>query len=417
MHPFTVYHAAAKITRRHTLYTQSPTERNRWRTALDDAIAARKSKLDVKTLYVTQILNDGFFRIPPRIQFTRGTHYTGQVVSAAGFSSQGEGYIAVGCTSGIYVSKRAADYSFQRVLEFNEPTAIVAIPAFDKFLVHCESSLFSYSLDMVVRVSKGEATTKDLDNSFERLAKEHGTVSFLKTHRIAGRTFVIYAASGSLYIRELTRRGGNPQAAAEYQLLSSIPLSDVPHDAVFFLDKIAICADKAVYIVEPLNTANPSAQMVPDLPNTKRDEKTLKVVPEFKVKGDMPKILDLMGKTNILGMVLYEREKDILLVYEDFGCFVDHVGKPARSRYYIEWERRATTYARRGPHLLLLSPGYIEVRNIDSGKLAQIVEVNDMRLLRSGLSEPGILVAAMIGGTENDGGRTEKLVELLYNAN
>ena len=96
---------------------------------------------------------------------------------------------------------------------------------------------------------------------------------------------------------------------------------------------------------------------------------------------------------------------------------MNNLGKPARSRYYVEWERRATTYARRGPHLLLLSPGYIEVRNIDSGKLAQIVEVNDMRLLRSGLSEPGILVAAMIGGTEGDGGRTEKLVELLYNAN
>ena len=119
---------------------------------------------------------------------------------------QGEGYIAVGCTSGIFVSKRAADYcelsglqlvltlieflaAFQRVLEFNEPTAIVAIPAFDKFLVHCELSLFSYSLDMVVRVSKGEATTKDLDNSFDRLAGEHGHVSFVKTHRIAGRTF------------------------------------------------------------------------------------------------------------------------------------------------------------------------------------------------------------------------------------
>jgi len=85
MHPFTVYHAAAKITRRHTLYTQSPTERNRWRTALDNAIEARRSKQDVKMLYVTQILNDGFFRIPPRIQFTRGTHYTGQAVSAAGF--------------------------------------------------------------------------------------------------------------------------------------------------------------------------------------------------------------------------------------------------------------------------------------------------------------------------------------------
>jgi len=33
------------------------------------------------------------------------------------------------------------------------------------------------------------------------------------------------------------------------------------------------------------------------------------------------------------------------------------------------------------------------------------------------LTEPGMLVAAMIGGTEDDGGRTEKIVQLLYSGN
>ena len=96
---------------------------------------------------------------------------------------------------------------------------------------------------------------------------------------------------------------------------------------------------------------------------------------------------------------------------------MDHAGKPARTSYYTQWERKASTYARRGPHLLLLSPGYIEVRNIDTGGLVQMAEVNEMRLLRSGLTEPGMLVAAMVGGTEDDGGRTEKIVELLYSGN
>jgi len=169
--------------------------------------------------------------------------------------------------------------------------------------------------------------------------------------------------------------------------------------------------------------------VAPDLPNTKRDPKTLQFVP--KTKGDKPKILDLMDKAIILGMVTYEN--DILLIYEgqhlsylllsrfdaflDFGCFVDHVGKPARTHYYTEWERRANSYARCGPHLLLLSSVYIEVRNIDTGKLVQIVDVNDMRLLRSSLTEPNMLVAAMIGGTEDDGGRTERLGELIFQSN
>jgi len=78
--------------------------------------------------------------------------------------------------------------AFRKVLEFNEPTSIAAIPIFDKFLVHCEKALYSYPLDMIARASRGEVTFKDLDNSMERLAKEHGAVSFLKTDSINGRT-------------------------------------------------------------------------------------------------------------------------------------------------------------------------------------------------------------------------------------
>lgn len=100
--------------------------------------------------------------------------------------------------------------------------------------------------------------------------------------------------------------------------------------------------------------------------------------------------------------------------FPDFGCFVDLDGKPARTSYYTQWERRASAYTRREEHLLLLSPGYIEVRKIDSCKLVQIVETNEMRLLRSSLTDP-VPVAAMIGGTEDDGGRTEKIVELISN--
>jgi RHO1 GDP-GTP exchange protein 1/2 len=78
--------------------------------------------------------------------------------------------------------------AFLRVLEYNEPMSIVAIPEFDKFLVHCEKSLFSYPLEMVVRAFRGEVTAKDLDDSMKRLAEEHGSVLFLKTGSVAGRT-------------------------------------------------------------------------------------------------------------------------------------------------------------------------------------------------------------------------------------
>jgi RHO1 GDP-GTP exchange protein 1/2 len=96
---------------------------------------------------------------------------------------------------------------------------------------------------------------------------------------------------------------------------------------------------------------------------------------------------------------------------------VDQAGKFARTDYYIEWERKATAFARRGPHLLLFSPGYIEVRSIDTGRLLRMVEANELRLLRSGLAGGLLLVGVVKGGSEADGSRTEKLVQVLYNGN
>ena len=58
------------------------------------------------------------------------------------------------------------------------------------------------------------------------------------------------------------------------------------------------------------STVNPSHKEVPDLPNSKRDKKWW----QRKDKGDPPKILDLIDKANILGLVTYQN--DILLVYE-----------------------------------------------------------------------------------------------------
>jgi hypothetical protein len=74
-------------------------------------------------------------------------------------------------------------------LEFNEPTSVVAVLEFNKLFVHCELALFSYSLELAIRVSQGDASSKPgLDKSEEKLAQENGNVLFFKAGRIADRT-------------------------------------------------------------------------------------------------------------------------------------------------------------------------------------------------------------------------------------
>jgi hypothetical protein len=80
MYPFTIYHAAAKITRRHTLYTLTATERNRWRTALDDAIEARKSKHEKTVLllrfdFSTRLIIERSYTQPKRSMMAASSGY------------------------------------------------------------------------------------------------------------------------------------------------------------------------------------------------------------------------------------------------------------------------------------------------------------------------------------------------------
>jgi hypothetical protein len=100
-------------------------------------------------------------------------------------------------------------------------------------------------------------------------------------------------------------------------------------------------------------------------------------------------------------------------IFVEFGCYTDGRGKPAHSAGYIPWECRATTYAHRGPHLLLFSPKFIEIRTIASGKLVQVIEAGDVRLLHSGLTEEDMLVAAMTSEVDDENGLSEKVLELV----
>jgi hypothetical protein len=134
-------------------------------------------------------------------------------------------------------------------LGFISPTSIVALPEFNKFLVHYEMGLFSYPLDLVIRVSQGRATLKALDDSAERLAQNDGNVLFVKAGRVKNQTLgkshdhiwsrsvshlqeVVYATKTfrhvTLHMLELIRRDEIARSAVDrgssYQTFGSVRL-------------------------------------------------------------------------------------------------------------------------------------------------------------------------------------------------
>lgn len=75
---------------------------------------------------------------------------------------------------------------------------------------------------------------------------------------------------------------------------------------------------------------------------------------------------------------------DHLCVVTEFGMYVDRHGDPSRAVITVEWEGTAEKVAYHPPYVLLFDPRFIEIRHVDTGRLAQIIPGNDVRCLWDG---------------------------------
>jgi len=159
------------------------------------------------------------------------------------------------------------------------------------------------------------------------------------------------------------------------------------------------------------------------------------VVPDFSGSSSnvpMGNLKNRLENASPLGLVRSNAE-ELLVVYDSghllsehcsyfltripaaMGTYITKHGSPTRHSGFIKWEAQAHSYASRDAHLLLFSPQFIEIRHIMTGRLVQVIEGQDIRLLYSGptpASTDNILVV-MKGDRDDENGVSEKIVELV----
>jgi hypothetical protein len=86
-----------------------------------------------------------------------------------------------------------------------------------------------------------------------------------------------------------------------------------------------------------------------------------------------------------------------------YGCYITQFGLPSRECRYIKWETKANSYAYRDGHILLISSEFIEIRNVTTGRIVQVIEDEDIRLLSSGpnTGKGDPVLVAMRGGYQD----------------
>lgn len=155
------------------------------------------------------------------------------------------------------------------------------------------------------------------------------------------------------------------------------------------------------------------------------------VVPNFQNASQSPPMQSLKERCDtakVLGIVRVD-SSELLVVYDgtppsayslaapdpfraEIGCYVTKHGSPSRSCGYIRWESKVVSFVHRGQHVLLISPDFIEIRNVTTGRLVQVIKGSDIRLLHSGTSEADPLLVAMAGTQGDNASLSESIIEL-----
>ena len=96
------------------------------------------------------------------------------------------------------------------------------------------------------------------------------------------------------------------------------------------------------------------------------------------------------------------------------GCYITKYGIPSRSGGFLKWETQAQSFAYRGNHILLFSPDFVEIRDIRNGRIVQVIEGVDIRLLyfNASIGNNDPIIIGMKGRKDDKEGVSDRLVEL-----
>ncbi|QRV90094.1 Rho guanine nucleotide exchange factor [Ceratobasidium sp. AG-Ba] len=428
--PFSLYHAADPAQRRYTFYAATQRERDQWINKIQEAKTIRDVYQNENKFFAINPLSGRRFNsktVLVTANMAAKMEFTGPVLAAAPFSYDGEHFLVVSTQSGVYMGHRNNAQGIQKVLRFTDVSYMATLQKFDKIVLLTNEVLFAFSFQSFVRVWRREADLAELAGSGERVSRHRDSaVQFFRAGvcdgRMLGKSFI--RCSMNLHVVEALHEPSPsptvPRGGLRAKLSSSARETrshsfrqfgqtlSLPRDAtdIIMLNKrIVVTCQSQVVILDPRDPAM-KAYPVPDF--------LVNPSVEYGSADAIDSLKDRCSKSQSLGMVL-SRSKELMVVFADFGCYVTKYGAPARQSAYVRWETRATSVAFRWPHVLLFSPNYIEIRNVESGGLVQVVKGKDIKLLYSGPPYQGPILATMRG--EDDAvGKTDSVVELLETA-
>ncbi|KAI0924365.1 hypothetical protein AcW2_005263 [Taiwanofungus camphoratus] len=398
VYPCTIHHNG-RLGGLYTIFAESAQIRNEWKQKLDEAIGLRKVVQESNKVFEIETLSADTFLMPSIVPgggapaWTHENAFTGKVTCSVPFTtSDGRGLVAIGCAEGVWIGFRHDSRSMRRVLHLKMVTQCAMLEDFGIFLVLADKSLFAYHIEALVPSSPQSANTTQTPQKLSGNKDVH----FFSVGSLNGRTLVIYMKKKGLdsvfrvlepVVGKINERAKAPQTFGSrlglrsqrsewFRVYRDFFLPSESYDLIFLKAKIVILCTKGFEIMDLTDFKSVTIPQRDD----PRLDKLAKRCESCRPMG--------MFRTN---------QDEFLLCYDEFGLYVDRHGDPSRSMGTIEWEGTAEHVAWHPPYVLLFDTRFIEVRHVETGRLAQIITGNDMRCIWDGRGTINVPTTAVPG--------------------
>ncbi|KAI0714198.1 Dbl-like domain-containing protein [Cerioporus squamosus] len=390
VYPCTIHHNG-RLGGLYTVFAESAQARNEWKAKLEEAIGLRKVVQDSNKVFEIETLSADTFLVPSMMSnnnasWSHGEAFTGKVTCSVPFTTaDGRGLVAIGCAEGVWIGFRHDSRSLRRVLHLKMVTQCAMLEDFGIFLVLADKSLFAYHIEALVPSSPQSAHTSQTPQKLSGNKDVH----FFSVGNLNGRTLVIYMKKKGLdsvfrvlepvvgKINERTkapqtfgsRLGLRSQRSEWFRVYRDFFLPSEAFDLIFLKAKIVILCTKGFEIMDLTDFKSVT---IPQ-----RDDPRLE------------KLAKRCESCRPMGMFRSSND-EFLLCYDEFGLYVDRHGDPSRPNGTIEWEGTAEHVAWHPPYVLLFDSRFIEIRHVETGRLAQIIPGNDVRCIWDGRGVTGV---------------------------
>ncbi|KAG7094177.1 hypothetical protein E1B28_007786 [Marasmius oreades] len=402
--PCTIHHNG-RMGGAYILYAESAQARMEWRIKLEEAMGLRKVVQESNKVFEVETLSTDTFLVPPVIgtnsdgaPWSGDTPFTGKVTCSVPFNTaDGRGLVAIGCAEGVWIGFRHDSRSMRRVLHLKMVSQCAMLEDFGIFLVLADKQLFAYHIEALVPSLPSNQHTSQTPQKLSG----NKEVYFFSVGTLQGRTLVIYMKKKSMdsifcavepvidKIKEVTkasaglgsRFGFRTPKSDWFRPFREFFLPSESYDLIFLKARIAILCSKGFEIMD-----------LSDLQSV--------TIPQ----REDPRLSGLIKRCEAcrpLGM-FRSTDEEFLLCYNEFGLYVNKRGEPSRTNGLIEWEGTAERVALHSPYILLFDIRFIEIRHVQTGRLAQIINGNDVHCLWDGRGAKVAATINSIPGQEDD---------------